>query len=208
MPWLAHSARTLSSTMILQRHSSAPSRQAGRAEATSLMIHTLWLTGLSGAGKSTLAQALQHTLQQAGRRVIVLDGDDMRRGLCSDLGFSAADRRENIRRVAEVARLLNRSGCIAIAALISPKAQDRDDARTIIGAQAMLEVHVSTPLTVCEARDPKGLYERARRGALANFTGVSAPYDAPLAPALALDTSLLTLADCVQRILPLLRISP
>jgi adenylylsulfate kinase len=168
------------------------------------MTSTIWLTGLSGAGKSTLAQALQQALQSVGRQAIVLDGDEIRRGLCRDLGFSPADRSENIRRVAEVAQLLNRSGCIAITALISPLAQDRENARAIIGAQAMHEVFVSTPLAVCEARDPKGLYERARRGALAGFTGVGAPYDRPTAPALALDTSLLTLEDCVARILPLL----
>jgi adenylylsulfate kinase len=136
----------------------------------------------------------------------VLDGDELRTGLCRDLGFSAADRSENIRRTAEVAALLNRAGVIAIAALISPMASDRARAREIIGTAAMLEVHVATPLAVCEARDPKGLYQRARQGTLPHFTGVSAPYEAPAQPQLTLDTSVLQPVACLSRILALMKL--
>ena len=168
------------------------------------MAKTIWLTGLSGAGKSTLARALEQALLSRGHHCAVLDGDELRRSLCSDLGFSAADRRENIRRVAEVAHLLNRAGVLALVALISPMATDRAQARQIIGEDAMIEVHVATPLAVCESRDPKGLYKRARAGEIANFTGIGAPYEAPQAPELSLDTSALSLAACLGRIMPLL----
>ena len=121
----------------------------------------------------------------------------MRQGLCRDLGYSVADRRENIRRIAEVARLFNGAGIVAIAALISPSGEDRRRAREIVGAERFVEVHVSTPLAVCEARDPKGLYRRARAGEILEYTGVSAPYEPPEKPDLTLDTSTHTVADCV-----------
>jgi len=165
------------------------------------MTRTVWLTGLSGSGKSTLAEALERELKAQGRACAVLDGDALRRGLCRDLGFSVEDRSENIRRVAEVARLFNRAGSIAIVALISPLLAYREQARGIIGKRAMLEVHVATPLAVCETRDPKGLYQRARAGSIPDFTGVSAPYEAPTAPDLVLDTSLLSVQECVTRLL-------
>jgi adenylylsulfate kinase len=167
---------------------------------------TLWLTGLSGAGKTTLALALQNSLKAQGYACAVVDGDELRRGLCSDLGFSPADRSENIRRAAELARTLNQAGLIAIVALISPLTADRERARHIIGAEAMFEVHMATPLATCEARDSKGLYKKARAGELADFTGVSAPYEAPNHPQLVFDTAALSVEDCVHTVLHLLKV--
>lgn len=149
---------------------------------------TFWLTGFSGAGKSTIAFELEQRLRHEMRPCVVLDGDDLRCGLSRDLGFSERDRRENIRRTAEVARMMNDVGLVVITSLVSPLREDRAVARAIIGEARFAEVYVSTSLQVCESRDPKGLYRKARRGELADFTGVSAPYEAPLAPALAVDT--------------------
>ncbi|HEV8313484.1 MAG TPA: adenylyl-sulfate kinase, partial [Burkholderiaceae bacterium] len=160
---------------------------------------TLWLTGLPGAGKSTLAAALDERLFELGRHSFVLDGDNLRHGLCSDLGFSAADRHENIRRVAEVARLLNDAGLIVIAALVSPYRADRDLARRVIGSTRFAEVHVAAPLAVCEARDPKGLYRKARAGLMPGLTGIDAPYEVPLSPSLTLDTSTLSVNASLQQ---------
>ena len=158
---------------------------------------TLWFTGLSGAGKTTLADALYAALLTEGLAATVLDGDVVRRGLCKDLGFSPADRSENIRRVAELARMMNEAGLFVIGALISPFAADRMSAKEIIGAQRFLEVHIATSLAVCEQRDPKGLYGKARAGQLAQFTGISSPYEAPDSPALRLDLGILSLQDAV-----------
>lgn len=169
---------------------------------------TYWLTGLSAAGKSTLAYALEAELYRCGRACYVLDGDNVRHGLNANLGFSPADRRENVRRIAEVARLMNDAGLIVIAAFISPLRADRAMAREIVGAARFQEIHVSTPLDVCESRDPKGCYVRARRGDLAEFTGVSAPYEAPEAPALRIDTSRLTLDRAVACLAALVKSPP
>lgn len=147
---------------------------------------TVWLTGLSGAGKSTLANGLHHWLGANGYASCVLDGDALRAGLCKDLGFSEEARAENIRRVSEVAKLMNGAGLISICALISPRHADRELARSIVGVDHFIEVYVSTPLAICEDRDPKGLYRRARSGDLRDFTGISAPYDAPVSPQLVL----------------------
>ena len=147
-----------------------------------------WLTGLSGAGKSTIADAVDRGLTEAGRSTMVLDGDNLRQGLSRDLGFTAADRVENIRRAGEAARLMADAGLVVIAALISPFRAERAAARAIAGDIPFLEVFIDTPLAVCEARDPKGLYDRARAGKIPNFTGISAPYEAPDAPDLALQT--------------------
>jgi adenylylsulfate kinase len=136
----------------------------------------------------------------------VLDGDELRNGLCSDLGFSATDQSENIRRTAEVAALLNRAGITAIVALISPMAADRAKAKVIIGVKTMIEIHVATPLDVCESRDPMGLYQQARRGELAGFAGINAPYEAPTQAQLTLDTSVLKPVACLSRILLLLKL--
>ena len=142
----------------------------------------IWFTGLSGSGKSTLANALEHVLHQAGKHTYILDGDNIRQGLNKDLGFSDADRVENIRRIAEVARLMADAGLIVITAFISPFKKEREMARNLIGSEHFLEVYVSTPLAVCEQRDPKGLYNKARRGELPNMTGISSPYEVPEHP--------------------------
>jgi adenylylsulfate kinase len=162
---------------------------------------TVWLTGLSGAGKTTLAQALERRLLATNQTPFVLDGDRLRNGLCKDLGFDAASRSENIRRIAEVAKLMNEASLIVVVSCISPYAADRETARSVIGAGRFLEVHVSTPIETCESRDPKGLYRRARTGELAQFTGISAPYESPVSPALIIDTTRLSVKCCVDMLL-------
>jgi adenylyl-sulfate kinase len=167
---------------------------------------TVWLTGLSGAGKSTLAFALERRLMDAGQLCYVLDGDNVRHGLNRDLGFSPKDRTENIRRIAEVARLMNDAGIIVITAFISPYREDREMAQRIIGEGQFAEVYVSTSLTECEKRDPKGLYKKARAGEISSFTGVNAPYEMPAKPALQLDTALTGVGECVKRMMALLKL--
>ncbi|SFL53948.1 adenylylsulfate kinase [Methylorubrum salsuginis] len=154
-----------------------------------------WFTGLSGAGKSTIADAVDRALTEAGRHTMVLDGDNLRHGLNRDLGFTAADRVENIRRAAETARLMAEAGLVVIVSLISPFRTERQTARDIAGDVPFLEVFIDTPLSVCEARDPKGLYDKARAGAIPNFTGISAPYEPPEAPDLILATRGLAVTD-------------
>ncbi|WP_394777995.1 adenylyl-sulfate kinase [Undibacterium sp.] len=159
---------------------------------------TVWLTGLSGAGKSTIAGELEKELLSRGHCCYVLDGDNLRHHLNRDLGFSAADRRENIRRAAEVAYLMNEAGLIVITAMISPFSADRQMAADIIGNERFIEVYVSTSTAACEARDPKGLYKRARSGEIAEFTGISSPYEAPLSPAMELNTEFVPATDASQ----------
>jgi adenylyl-sulfate kinase len=161
---------------------------------------TIWFSGLSGAGKTTLAHALEHRLNAHGKKCIVLDGDQIRSGLNSDLGFSASDRSENIRRVAELAKLINDSGFMVISSLISPFEADRYMARQIIGAARFKEVYINTPLDVCESRDVKGLYKRARRGEIHGFTGVTSPFEPPRQADLVLDTSCMDVDCCVDLI--------
>ncbi len=165
----------------------------------------LWLTGLSGAGKTTIALALEAELKSRGIACRVLDGDDLRGGLNGDLGFSADDRRENIRRVAEVARLFADIGVVTIAAFITPTNALRAMARTIIGAGRFVEVFVSTPIDVCMARDAKGLYAKAQRGEISDFTGVSAPFEEPTQPDISIDTSSTSVAEAVSNLLLLLQ---
>lgn len=148
---------------------------------------TLWPTGLSASGKSTLAFALERKLIDDGRACYVLDGDNVRHGLNSNLGFSHHDRTENVRRIAEVAHLMNDAGLIVVTAFISPYREDRDMARRIIGQDRFREIHVCTPMAICEQRDPKGLYVKARDGLIADFTGISAPYEPPEYPHCAID---------------------
>ena len=164
----------------------------------------VWLTGLSGAGKSTLAMALERQLFDAGRNVYVLDGDIVRGGLCSDLGFSPGDRVENIRRIGEVARIMADAGLLVIVAFISPFRADRDRVRAGMPLGRFTEVHVSTPLEVCEQRDTKGLYAKARAGELSDFTGLSSPYEAPESPEVRLPTEQLSVDQCVNRIMAVL----
>jgi adenylyl-sulfate kinase len=167
---------------------------------------TVWFTGLSGSGKSTMAYALEAALSRLGRASYVLDGDNVRHGLNRDLGFSREDRAENIRRLAEVSHLMNEAGLIVLASSISPYRADREQARQIVGPDRFLEIHVSTSLEECERRDTKGLYQRARRGEIPEFTGISAPYEAPLAPALAIDTTLIDVNEAAEILLQ--RLSP
>ena len=159
----------------------------------------VWLTGLSGSGKSTLAMGLEKALFDRGYQVFVLDGDNVRYGLNSDLGFSPADRDENIRRVGEVAALIASAGLVCIAAFISPYSDARMRARRMVGA-GFLEVYLSASLAVCESRDQKGIYNKARKGAMSDMTGISAPYEPPEAPELTLDTGDLGIADCIDRL--------
>ena len=149
----------------------------------------LWLTGLSGAGKSTLANLVEKKLQGFGRHTYLLDGDNVRHGLNKDLGFTDADRVENIRRVAEVAKLMVDAGLIVIVSFISPFRTERRMARALVGEGEFIEVFVDAPLAVAEARDPKGLYVKARRGELKNFTGIDSPYEPPESPEIHIDTS-------------------
>lgn len=165
---------------------------------------TLWLTGLSGAGKSTLAFAVEHRLLALGHACFVLDGDNVRHGLNRDLGFSTQDRKENIRRIAEVAKLMNSAGLIVIASFISPYQEDRQAARDVIGSANFREIYISTSLQDCEQRDAKGLYQRARAGLIPEFTGISSPYEQPQAPDLSIDTSTVDLDRSVERIMALL----
>jgi bifunctional enzyme CysN/CysC len=165
----------------------------------------LWFTGLSGAGKSTIANNLERKLHALGKRTFVLDGDNVRHGLNRDLGFSEADRVENIRRVAEVAKLFVEAGVIAIVSFISPFRAEREMARELVGPNEFIEIFVDTPLEICEQRDPKGLYRKARRGELRNFTGFDSPYERPQTPELILDALNDGAEDLADRVIAFLR---
>ena len=160
----------------------------------------IWFTGLSGAGKSTLAHAVEEHLHQMGCRTFVLDGDNVRHGLCGDLGFSAADRVENIRRVGEVAKLFMEAGVIVLTAFISPFRGDRNKVRAMVQPGEFVEIYCQCPVEVCEQRDTKGLYKKARAGEIGQFTGISSPYEAPDRPELVVNTSERSLQDCVQQV--------
>ena len=173
----------------------------GGAARTALMHQeplVLWLTGLSGAGKSTLANSLAQRLFDDGHFVYVLDGDNLRHGLNRDLGFDEADRHENIRRMADVAGLMYDAGLVTLAACISPFKSDRDFARSLIPAGKFVEVFVDAPLEVCERRDPKGLYRRARAGEIRDFTGIDSPFERPTHAEVTVDTSCLSAPDCAD----------
>lgn len=165
----------------------------------------LWFTGLSASGKSTLAHAVEEVLHTNGCRTFVLDGDNVRHGLCRDLGFSLDDRAENLRRVGEVAKLFLEAGTIVLAAFISPLRKEREKVRVLIPHGEFLEIYCDATLDVCERRDPKGMYARARRGEIHQFTGVSSPYEAPLNPELTLNTGGSELTACVSSVIQLLR---
>ena len=164
----------------------------------------IWFTGLSGSGKSTIAIALERELQKRGLLCRILDGDNIRSGINNNLGFSAEDRIENIRRIAEIGKLFVDTGIITIAAFISPNNDIREMAANIIGKENFMEIYVSTPIEECEHRDVKGLYAKARKGEIKNFTGISAPFEAPQHPALSLDTSKLSVEESVNKLLELI----
>jgi len=161
----------------------------------------LWFTGLSGAGKSTLAHALEERLYQMSCRTYVFDGDNVRHGLCSDLGFSGADRTENIRRIGEMTKLTIDAGIITLAAFISPNSKDRDNLRHLFAANDFIEVYCRCPLEVCEKRDVKGVYKRARAGEIHNFTGISSTYDEPMNADLVIDTDTVSIIEGVDKII-------
>jgi adenylylsulfate kinase len=165
----------------------------------------LWFTGLSGAGKSTLAHAVEKALFEKGCRTFVLDGDNVRHGLCADLGFSVDDRQENIRRIGEMSKLFLEAGVIALTAFISPFQADRDRVRSLVKKDEFIEIYCKANINVCEQRDVKGLYAKARRGEIKDFTGISSPYEAPLSPELVLDTSSELLDDCVNKVVNYLK---
>ncbi len=175
--------------------------KADRARQKRQRPCVIWFTGLSGAGKSTLANALEHALFERGHHSYLLDGDNVRHGLNRDLGFSDADREENIRRIAEVARLFVDAGLIVMTAFISPFRADRQLARALLEGDEFVEVHVATPLEICEKRDPKGLYRKARAGEIPNFTGIDSAYEPPLAPEVVVDTASGDLSACVREML-------
>ncbi|QIG05031.1 adenylyl-sulfate kinase [Proteus sp. ZN5] len=184
----------------------------GRSERELQQAHkgcVLWFTGLSGSGKSTLADALEQTLYQHSQKhslihTYLLDGDNLRHGLCGDLGFSAEDRHENIRRVGEVAKLMVDAGLIVLTAFISPYQKDRQQVRDRFEQGRFIEIFVDTPLSICEARDPKGLYQKARRGEIKQFSGIDSPYEPPIDPELHLDGTL-PINTLIQQILTYLR---
>lgn len=161
----------------------------------------IWFTGLSGSGKSTLAHAVEEALHQKGCRTFVLDGDNVRHGLCGDLGFSDAGRVENIRRVGEVARLFMEAGIIVLTAFISPYRADRERVRSMVKEGDFIEIYCDTPIEVCESRDVKGLYKKARAGQIKEFTGISSPYEAPETPELALKTGTTDLQVCLNQVI-------
>ena len=175
--------------------------QSERAKIKHQAPMCLWMTGLSGAGKSTLANALEQELNKKGKHTYILDGDNLRHGLNSDLGFSKADRNENVRRAAEAAHLMVDAGLIVIVGLISPFKQERDWARDLFKDNQFKEIYISTSLQECEQRDVKGLYEKARRGEVRDFTGIDSPYEPPEHPEVIIDTQDKSVAECVQLIL-------
>ena len=164
----------------------------------------VWFTGLSGSGKSTIAIALERELHKRGFLCRILDGDNIRSGINNNLGFTETDRIENIRRIAEVGKLFVDTGIITLAAFISPNNEIREMAASIIRKDDFLEIYVSTPITECERRDVKGLYAKARKGEIKNFTGISAPFEAPSHPALSLDTSVLSVEESVNKLLDII----
>jgi len=161
----------------------------------------IWFTGLSGSGKSTLAHAVEESLHQRGCRTFVLDGDNVRHGLCGDLGFSAQDRQENVRRIGEMAKLFVEAGVIVLTAFISPYRADRERVRGMVKQGDFIEIYCDAPIEICEARDVKGMYKKARAGQIAEFTGISSPYEVPKNPELTMNTADADLKTCVQQVI-------
>ncbi|MFM7696659.1 MAG: adenylyl-sulfate kinase [Vulcanococcus sp.] len=191
------------STNIAWHHASVD--RAARAQRRGHRSAILWFTGLSGSGKSTLANAVNAALFEQGLACYVLDGDNIRHGLCKDLGFTDADREENIRRIGEVSKLFLDAGVVVLTAFVSPFKADRDRARALVAAGDFIEIHCAADLDVCEQRDTKGLYAKARAGEIKDFTGISSPYEAPEAPELRVDTGSQTLEQSVELVLQHLR---
>ena len=188
----------LSSELFWNQSQVTPAARARRYGQASRVV---WFTGLSGSGKSTIATELERRLYEMGRHVYLLDGDNLRRGLCSDLGFSSGDRTENIRRAAEVSKLFADAGFICLAAFISPQRLDRDRARSLFAHGNFIETYVATPIEICRMRDQKGLYVKADRGELMEFTGISSPYEAPLKPELVLHPERESVETSVDKVL-------
>lgn len=180
-------------------HKSAVTRDL-RQQQNQHRSMVLWFTGLSGSGKSTLSHAVEQRLYERGCRTYVLDGDNVRHGLCGDLGFNEADRVENIRRVGEVSKLFLEAGVIVLTAFISPFRSDRQRVRSILPHGDFIEIYCACPLEICEQRDVKGLYRRARAGEIKDFTGISSPYEAPEKPWLVVDTGHVSLDECAQQV--------
>jgi len=191
------------STNIAWHHASVD--RAARAEQRGHRSAILWFTGLSGSGKSTLANAVNQALFERGLACYVLDGDNIRHGLCKDLGFSDADREENIRRIGEVSKLFLDAGMVVLTAFVSPFKADRDRARSLVENGDFVEIHCAADLSVCEERDTKGLYAKARAGEIKEFTGISSPYEAPEKPELRVDTGSQSLEACVELVINHLR---
>lgn len=190
------------STNIVYHHGDVT--RADREKLLSQRGATLWFTGLSGSGKSTLAVALEKALHEMGRLTYILDGDNIRHGINSNLGFSPEDRKENIRRIAEISKLFRDTGVINLTAFISPYREDRQLARDLADGD-FIEVHVDAPLEACEARDPKGLYKKARAGEIPEFTGISAPYEAPENPEMHINTAENSVDECVAMLIDYLK---
>lgn len=179
--------------------------QAQRAAANGHKAAVVWFTGLPGSGKSTIAHETERRLFELGCQTYVLDGDNIRHGLSADLGFSPEDRNEHLRRIAELSLLVYQAGMIVLCAFVSPTQASRDRVRTLIPQGAFLEIYCQCPVEVCAARDQKGFYAKAQAGQIRDYTGVSAPYEAPVAPELRLDTATMVVKDCVDAVLGLLR---
>jgi adenylylsulfate kinase len=190
---------SMQSTNVVWHHGTVT--RADREVQNAHKSTILWFTGLSGAGKSTLANAVESRLHERGCHTFVIDGDNVRHGLCGDLGFSTADRTENIRRVGEVAKLFIEAGVITLTAFISPFRADRDRVRTLVKTGEFFEIYCRADLAVCEERDVKGLYQKARSGAISEFTGISSPYEAPEAPEIVVETGTKSLEVCVDEVI-------
>jgi adenylylsulfate kinase len=187
------------STNVVWHHATVTRKR--REEQNGHRGAVIWFTGLSGAGKSTLAHTVEEELHRRGCRTFVLDGDNVRHGLCGDLGFSPQDRVENIRRVGEIAKLFMEAGVIVLTAFISPFRADREHVRGMVEHGDFIEIFCDSPIEVCESRDVKGLYQKARAGLIPEFTGISSPYEAPENPELTVATGALELDDCVQQVI-------